>query len=355
SSCYLIFYISNVKEWCLNEIAAGYATAGGSWEDPVYLFADYGIYSGFYASSSLGFRCVRNSPNAKGNQGAMKLNLDERTPTYHPVDEETFKRFLSLYKYDRIPPDVEVVETRETPDWTRLKITFRGVHDDRVIAYMYLPKRAKKPFQCINFIPHSGVFYGVNIAETTEYIFAPHIKTGRAVLAVVPKGAVEREWGSNYLEPEINTVRYREETVKYATEFSLGLDYLATRDDIDMGKLAYVGVSWGAHCALMSAAVEIRYRTVVFIGGGLEKSDEQKLPGANPINFLPYIKPPKLLLNGKYDETFPFETHARPFYNLMREPKKLALVEGGHTPPLEQRVPVLNQWLDETLGPVKFE
>ena len=94
---------------------------------------------------------------------------------------------------------------------------------------------------------------------------------------------------------------------------------------------------------------------MVFIGGGLVKSYERALAEANPINFLPYIKPPKLLLNGKYDEDFPFETHAKPFYNLMREPKKLALVEGGHVPPLEKRVPIMNAWLDETLGPVLFE
>lgn len=345
----------NVKEWCLNEISSGYVTAGGSWEDPVYLVAHYGIYSSFYASSSLGFRCVSNSLNAKGDQGAMKLNLDERTPTYYPVDEETFKGFLSLYKYDRIPLDAQVLETVETPDWTRLKVSFTGVHEDLVLAYLFLPKQATKPFQCINFIPHSGVFYGFNTAETAEYILGPHIKSGRAVLAVVPKGAGEREWGSNYDRPGINTVKYREQTVNYATEFSLGLDYLATRDDIDMGNLAYVGVSWGAAGGLIFAAVEDRYRTVVFIGGGLRKSYEEILPEANPINFLSYIKQPKLLLNGKYDEDFPFETHARPFYNLMREPKELALLEGGHVPPLEQRVSVINNWLDETLEPVKFE
>lgn len=81
----------------------------------------------------------------------------------------------------------------------------------------------------------------------------------------------------------------------------------------------------------------------------------QILPEANPINFAPRIKPPKLLLNGKYDEASPYETEALPLYNLLCEPKRLALLDGGHVPPLEERVPVINKWLDETLGPVKFE
>jgi pimeloyl-ACP methyl ester carboxylesterase len=248
-----------------------------------------------------------------------------------------------------------VINTVKTTNWTRLKVTFTGVHDDPVIAYLFLPEQTVKPFQCINFIPHSGVFYGINTAESVEYLLAPHIKSGRAVLAVVPKGAGEREWDAHYQRPRLNTVKYREQIVKYATEFSLGLDYLATRDDIDMSKIAYLGVSWGAHGGVIFAAVENRYRSVVFIGGGLRVSDMEKLPEANPINFLPYITPPKLLLNGKYDEDFPFETHAKPLYNLLGKPKKLALLESGHLPPLEQRVSVINNWLDDTLGPVEFK
>lgn len=81
----------------------------------------------------------------------------------------------------------------------------------------------------------------------------------------------------------------------------------------------------------------------------------KKLPEVNPINFAPYIKVPKLLLNGRYDEAFPLETVALPFYKSMREPKQLSLVDGGHVPPIEKRVPIINKWLDETLGPVKFE
>ncbi len=79
------------------------------------------------------------------------------------------------------------------------------------------------------------------------------------------------------------------------------------------------------------------------------------LPEANEVNFVPRIKPPKLVLHGRYDEVFPFETWALPLYKLLSEPKRLEVVDGGHMPPLEIRVPIINNWLDETLGPVKFE
>ncbi len=345
----------NVKEWCLNEMSEGYTTTGGSWEDPCYMFARYGFFPGFYSSNSLGFRCIRSLSDVSSDQGAMKIILETRTPVYSPVDKSTFQSFLSHYRYDKRALNVEVLEIEETADWTREKVTFAGVNDDRIIAYLYLPRQSAKPYQCINYVPGAGVFYAMTMPQEVEYILAPHIKTGRAVLAVVPKGAVERDWDPAYVSPQRNTVRYREETILHTTEYSLGLDYLATRDDIDMDKIAYAGVSWGADLGPIFTAVDNRYHSVIFIGGGFYKSDMQKLPEANPINFAPRIKAPVLFLNGKYDEVAPYLNSALPFYNLLTEPKKLALLEGGHVPTLEERVPVINKWLDETLGLVKFE
>jgi pimeloyl-ACP methyl ester carboxylesterase len=103
------------------------------------------------------------------------------------------------------------------------------------------------------------------------------------------------------------------------------------------------------------AAIEKRCRAVAFLAGGIREYAVSMLPEVNPINFVPHIKPPKLLLNGKYDENFPPETVALPFFKLLSEPKQLSLVESGHVPPIEKRVPIVNKWLDETLGPVKFE
>ncbi len=63
----------------------------------------------------------------------------------------------------------------------------------------------------------------------------------------------------------------------------------------------------------------------------------------------------KLGADGMGDEASPYQISALPFYNLLTEPKKLVLLDGEHVPPLEERVPVINKWSDETLGLVKFE
>ncbi|UCE08175.1 MAG: SUMF1/EgtB/PvdO family nonheme iron enzyme, partial [bacterium] len=343
----------NIKEWCFNEMSGWYATTGGCWQDPIYTFSQYGLYPGIYTSNTLGFRCVCNFTDTCGDQGAMKINMKLRTPTYSPVDKAAFKSYPSHYNYDKKPLNAQVIEVKETVDWFREKVTFEGVNGDRIIAYLYLPRMVKKPYQCIISAPGGSVYYGTSIPVYTEWLFVPHIKSGRAVFAVVPKGAIER--APNYVLPPINTVKYRDRIVFQAIEYSLGLDYLSTRYDIDMNKLAYIGVSGTAQLGPIFAAVENRYRSIILIGGGVAEYDIQKLPEVNPINFAPYIKPPKLLLNGKYDEVFSYQTQALPLFNLLSEPKKLVLFNSGHLPPLEERVPVINKWLDDTLGPVRYK
>ena len=345
----------NVKEWCFNQSDDGFAVTGGSWEDPAYMFAWYGSTPGFHTSPSLGFRCVRCTSPEDSARGTMILDRETAVLSHNPVDEETFQSFLSHYQYDRAPLNPEIMEVEETPDWIKEKVSFSGVNGDRIIAYVYLPKRMVKPYQCINFIPGGNVFFASPVDYNAEWLLAPHIKAGRAVLALVPKGAVERGRGPEHSEPELHTVGYREEIILYATEFSLGLDYLSTRGDIDMDKIAYVGISWGACDGPIFTSVEKRYRAAIFIGGGFGEWDLQKLPEANPMNFAPFVACPVILLNGKYDEITAYITTGRALFDLLPEPKKLALVEGGHCPPLEVRVPVIEEWLDETLGPVKYE
>ncbi|MCH7475912.1 MAG: hypothetical protein IIA27_14770 [Gemmatimonadetes bacterium] len=174
------------------------------------------------------------------------------------------------------------------------------------------------------------------------------------MLAPVLKGMVERSWGPGYTRPETQSVRFRDEMVRHATELRLGIDYLQERDDVDMDRLAYISVSWGGGSRLGFAAVDDRYKAVVFIGGGIDERVKPTLPEANNVNFAPYIDVPKLLLNGRNDEEHPWYTRALPLWNLLREPKELVLVDGaGHVPPVEVRIPAINDFLDRTLGRVK--
>jgi formylglycine-generating enzyme required for sulfatase activity len=344
----------NVKEWVLNLADEGYLTLGGSWADPPYVYAAIGQAEGFHSSPEVGFRCARALTEAEADAGTEQLSLYGRSPEYAVVDSATFASFLAHYEYDKRPANARLVETVETPDWQRVKLWIDGVDDDAVLLYLYLPTRAALPFQTMVLVPASNLFYGDRASENAEWLLAPNIKAGRAVVAPVWAGMTEREREPGFRRPSPGSVAFRDLMVLDATELRLVLDYLESRPDIDTTRLAYVGQSWGSVSRLPLAAVDDRFAAVVLIAGGVREGLQRVLPEASAITFAPYIRPPKLLLNGRQDENQAWLTRALPLWNLMREPKTLVLVEGaGHIAPVEVRAPAINEWLDETLGPVQ--
>jgi pimeloyl-ACP methyl ester carboxylesterase len=138
-----------------------------------------------------------------------------------------------------------------------------------------------------------------------------------------------------------------------ATEMRLAMDYASTRPDIDSSRFVYFSVSFGAGSRLPFAAVDPRFRAVVLLGAGIDERVQPTLPEAANFNFAPYIRAPKLVINGRQDEEHPWETRGKPLWDLLREPKELVLVDGaGHVVPPEVRTPRINAFLDRTLGPV---
>ena len=139
----------------------------------------------------------------------------------------------------------------------------------------------------------------------------------------------------------------------WAKDLSRSIDYLETREEIDTDKLAYFGVSWGGAMGAIMPVVESRIKTSVLVVAGLLY--QRALPEADQINFLPRVKTPVLMLNGKYDFFFPYETSQLPFYELLgtpKENKEMYVYEMGHRAPWVEVTKETLAWLDEYLGPV---
>ena len=343
----------NVEEWIANSSGARRFITGGAWDDPMYVFANYLSVSPFYASSSLGFRCAADAQGSHGDQGALDIPPGEASNDYEPVDDATFRTLLDHYAYDRRPLNPTVLERVTTDDWTRETVAFAGPWSDPTRLYLYLPARGEPPFQTIAFIPGTNTFMEAALADETERIMGAHVKAGRAVIAVLFKGMGGRPWDVDRVPPATSSVQYRQELVLHSTELRRAIDYAVTRADLDTERLAYVGLSKGSGTWLPFAAVEPRFRSVVLIGGGIDERMQPVLPEVNSVNFAPRIRAPTLMLNGRYDEEHPWERRALPLWRLLPEPKRLELVEAGHVPHAEARIPIINAWLDETLGAVR--
>ena len=140
----------------------------------------------------------------------------------------------------------------------------------------------------------------------------------------------------------------------WVQDISRSLDYLETRSDIVHDKFGYYGVSWGSAMAPVVCAVEKRFKAAVLHVGGLMM--QKTFPEVDPLNFLPRVQIPVLMLNGKNDTFFPVETSQKPMFKLLGTPekdKKMILYEGGHLVPRSELIKESLAWFDKYLGAVK--
>jgi formylglycine-generating enzyme required for sulfatase activity/dienelactone hydrolase len=340
----------NVSEWCRNPNPPGYAARGGSWKDAIYAYGQTAALPGFYSAPTLGFRCVTGGD---GDEGDFALSPSGFVPAYQPVDDRTFEEIRRRYEYKREPLNARVIDTIQTPDWTREKITFT-VAGKTVPAYLYTPKGFRRPLQVIQFAPAGDVVGGYRtLPQSIEIQLAPIIRNGRAVFAVELEGFLGRPRPANWVVPDRTTEEWVDFSVSRATEMRRGLDYLETRKDIDSSRIALLGTSAGGGPGVHVTALDSRFRTVVFAGTGISPHEKSTIAAANRINFVSRIRAPKLMLHGRYDEDTSLKSDAEPMFRLLREPKRLEIYEGVHVPPREIAIPAITKWLDETMGPVR--
>jgi eukaryotic-like serine/threonine-protein kinase len=341
----------NVKEWILNRVGDGWGTTGGSWQDPMYLFSQVGTQSGT-GSAALGFRCTKTLAPNENTSGTGPLPVTTTVPIYKPVAAAALPALLEHYRYDRTPANPRGRTVVETADWIRERLWIDGPKGDSVLLYMYLPRNAEPPYQSIVHIPSSAAFGQMAVPALVEDGVSGLIKAGRAIVAPVFTGMIERQ-GAQRSRPAPNSVEFRDLMVWNTTEMRLAMDYAATRPDIDSTRFAYFAISFGAGSRLAFAAVDPRFDAVVLLGAGIDERIQPTLPEAANFNFAPYIRAPKLVINGRQDDEHPWQTRGKPLWDLLRQPKELLLVDGaGHLVPVEIRTPRINAFLDRTLGPV---
>ncbi len=347
----------NVKEWCWNEASSGKRfILGGAWDEPVYMFNNADARSPFERSANFGFRCAKFVSTGGAAKAADPVTLQARDFSREkPVSDPLFRVYKSLYSYDKTPLHAVVESTGQTDDWKQEKITFAAAYgNERVIAYLFLPKKSQPPFQTVVYFPGSGAIderSSANMSELGGFDFV--IKSGRAVMFPVYKGTYERRDDLKSDYPN-TSVSYRDHVIAWSKDLGRSIDYLETRPEIDPNKLAFEGISWGAELGPLLTAVEGRIKVCVLIVGGF--CFQKSLPEVEQINFAPRVKVPVLMLNGRYDFFFPVETSQIPLLRLLGAPeehKRRVVYETGHNIPGNEMIKETLDWLDRYLGPVK--
>jgi len=347
----------NVREWCWNETKSGHIIRGGGWDDAGYMYLNRSQLPAFDRSSKNGFRCVQYMDKDKIPEEAfLPVEFSAKRDYYaeEPVADNIFEIFRHQILYDSMALDAVIEERDNSPDdYIRERITFNAAYDDeRVTAYLYLPKNSEPPFQTWLFFPGSYALSASEFDDDGIWFFDFLIKNGCAVIYPVYKGTFERNDGEEI--PWGRTHQFTNWAVKWVKDFSRSVDYLETRPDIDSGKLGYLGHSWGGTMGGIIPSVEPRLKLSVLIVGGL--SWREYYPEADVFNYLSRVTIPVLMLNGKYDSSFPFETTVKPFYDFLGTPdsdKRLFISETDHWIPKVDMIRETLNWMDRYFGPVK--
>ena len=146
---------------------------------------------------------------------------------------------------------------------------------------------------------------------------------------------------------------YRDHVVMYVKDLRRSVDYLATRPDVDMSKLGYIGYSWGGRLAPINLSVERRFKTAVLQIPGLNFAPRRK--EVDEFNYLPHLRIPTLVLSGRYDDVFPLQTAAIPFFQHLGTPaadKRHRIYPTQHFLPRDAMIRETLDWLDHYLGKV---
>ncbi len=353
----------NAREWCYNGlegIGDARCILGGAWDDHTYLFACEASRSPWDRDARNGVRCVKYPGGRKAvpEIAFAPVEHNHRILTnFQPVSEEVFQSYIETwYRYDRTELNTRVESVdRELGYCRRERITFDAAYpNERVIAYLHLPNGVEPPYQIVVWYPGGDARGSPWTPKAYSHELVHIIHSGRALIIPFYQGTYERSLEKSFYPPD--GIQSRNLYVQRSQDMRRAIDYLETREDIDVGRLAFVGLSWGGQMGPVMIATEDRFKAGILLVGGI--CGCKRHPASDPANFAPRVKIPMLMLNGREDSLFPYEMAQKPLFDLLGTPaehKRHVLFPGEHNIAWEHRklyYKEITDWLDKYLGPV---
>jgi formylglycine-generating enzyme required for sulfatase activity/dienelactone hydrolase len=355
----------NVREWGANAVGDDRLVLGGGWTDPSYIYLFPERRAPFDRSIENGFRCIRHLDDGALSVDALAPLEPTTTRDFsieEPVGDEMYATYARFFDKAPVALEPRIESTDDSAEhWIKQKVSYAaGYGGERMEAWLYLPRSAAPPYQVVVQMGGAGTFYR-RTSETEGSIFGwPDgeflLRSGRAVLFPLWKGSYERSDGFDPLHG--SAAEFREHGIQWVSELRRSVDYLQTRDDVDPDRIAYQGISYGAVWAPVFLALEPRLNSGLLVAGGfvvLQLGREGIPPEIDPLNFAPRVKAPVLMLNGRHDPIFPYETSQLPLLRTLgtaEADKRHATFPAGHASSgwRDQLIRESLDWLDTYLG-----
>jgi eukaryotic-like serine/threonine-protein kinase len=348
----------NVREWTSSRIGSQRVILGGSWRDPYYIagLTDTSAPPEDRSATN-GFRvAITHDDSAAARR--VREPVMRTTTTYlsaaPPVSDAVYKAYSRVFDYDRVPLNPTVTASDTNRLWTRQRVQFSaGYSDERATLHLYLPRRGTPPYQVVVYWPGWDTFALDNADEYFARQIDFILKSGRAVAFPIYRGTFDRREGNQRSRPDFGSAAYRDNTIYTIKDLRRTVDYLQTRRDISRDRVAFFGYSWGGVNAPIALAQEPRLRVGIVEVGLLPPL--AATPEVDPVNSLPRVRAPVLLMSGEFDAMVPRE-NAKRYFELLGTSdahKRHVIAIGGHFIPRDLLIRETLDWLDKYLGEVK--
>ena len=134
--------------------------------------------------------------------------------------------------------DVVAEGTQDTPEWRREKVSVLAAYGkERLPIYVFVPTSAKPPYQAVVFYPGANA----NVTSSSQNLALQWVdfivRSGRVLVYPVYQGTYERRMAG----PRGPGV-LRDVTIQRGKDLRRAVDYLESRSDIDVSKIAFYGV-----------------------------------------------------------------------------------------------------------------
>ncbi|HMS25281.1 MAG TPA: dienelactone hydrolase family protein [Acidimicrobiia bacterium] len=171
--------------------------------------------------------------------------------------------------------NTEVLESVDCGSYTREKVEYSVELNDRVRAYVCIPKNIDEGVPAIFcHHQHNGEFdWGksevVGLVGDPEQAYAVELaERGYITLAPDAIAFEERNWSPGSGRAEIfeltsRLIKGKTLLAKVLHDMSVGLDYLETRKEVDNNRIGFIGHSYGGRMAIWSPAFDKRIKVSV--------------------------------------------------------------------------------------------
>lgn len=253
-----------------------------------------------------------------------------------PAGDDVFAVLTQFYDLDEsLPLDARTVEAWDEGGARHEKVVFTTGNGERVPGEIALPSSGKQPLPSVLLLHGLGSSRERWWREDRRDLRRILLARGIAVFAIDLRYHGERAALNDYQNPVYLTlgntlfVRNRDMIVQSAIDARRALAYLATRGELDGGRMGVAGYSMGGMIALYLAALEERVTAVVACA---VPTTGQPAP-VDHFHFAPRAGAPVLLMMGRKDWLSSPEDAGLLLRLLPAEGSDLRFHDSGHSLP----------------------